>query len=149
MRLAQQHIAAAGRGILLYVRGAEGRGIGLTEKIRAYGLQDRGHDTVDANVLLGHPADARDHGLAADVLRALDVCSVALMTNNPAKCEQLEANGVRVAERLPLVAPTTPANVRYLDTKRQRMGHLLDRSEPHRHERSAAVDRGNLRRVYT
>jgi GTP cyclohydrolase II len=111
--------------VLLYVRGDEGRGIGLTEKVRAYRLQDRGYDTVEANLLLGHAADAREYRAAAEVLRDLGVRSAALMTNNPDKCEQLERHGVRVARRLPLEAPATPANVSYLRAKRARMGHLL------------------------
>lgn len=117
-------IARAERGVLLYLR-HEGRGIGLFDKIRAYALQDGGLDTVDANVALGLPVDARDYAVAAAVLRRLGVRQVRLMTNNPAKIEALTRNGIVIAERVPVEVPPNPVNLPYLRTKRRRMGHLL------------------------
>jgi len=117
-------IAAEGRGVLLYLR-QEGRGIGLTAKIRAYELQDGGLDTVEANHALGFPADARDYGVAAQILRELGVRRVRLLTNNPDKPAQLMECGIEVAERVPLRVPPTPHNERYLHTKRVKLGHLL------------------------
>ena len=113
-----------GGGILLYLR-QEGRGIGLTNKIRAYSLQDRGLDTVDANRRLGFADDERDYGHAAAMLRALGVDKVRLLTNNPAKVESLEAAGVSVSERVAHQMPANPHNADYLTTKRKRSGHLL------------------------
>lgn len=118
-------IAAEGRGLLLYLR-QEGRGIGLANKIRAYGLQDQGLDTVDANTALGLPADARDYSVAAAMLQDLGLSQVRLISNNPAKQAALQAAGVVVAARLPLRPALTPENRRYLETKRDRMGHDLD-----------------------
>ncbi|SLM88439.1 GTP cyclohydrolase II [Brevibacterium yomogidense] len=112
-------------GVVVYVRGHEGRGIGLWEKIRAYSLQEAGADTVDANLQLGHPEDARDYRAAAAILTALDVSRVRLLTNNPAKIRALEALGVEVVERIPVETTARPQNARYLDTKRTRMQHLL------------------------
>ncbi len=123
---AMRAIHTAGRGIVVYTRGHEGRGIGLVEKLRAYALQDAGRDTVDANLELGHPADARDFLPAAHVLRDLGVSRVRLMTNNPAKRQALVACGVDVAERVPLLVAPRPTNAHYLRTKRQRLGHVLD-----------------------
>ena len=120
-------IAAAGRGVLLYLR-QEGRGIGLVNKIRAYALQQQGADTVEANRLLGLPDDARDYAVAADLLRRLGVQQVRLLTNNPAKVTALEHLGIRVVERVPLHTPPNVHNEGYLKTKRQRMGHYLDSS---------------------
>jgi 3,4-dihydroxy 2-butanone 4-phosphate synthase/GTP cyclohydrolase II len=132
LREAQALIAAEGRGVLLYVRGDEGRGIGLTHKVRAYALQDQGYDTVDANIALGFPADARTYDAAAAVLADLGVRSARLLTNNPDKCAGLEAGGIRVAERVALGAHATADNLRYLSTKRDRMGHLLEPLPPAR-----------------
>ncbi len=112
-------------GVLLYLR-QEGRGIGLANKVRAYALQDRGADTIEANHRLGFGADLRDYREAAAMLRALGVRSVRLMTNNPAKLAGLRAYGVRVVERIPLVTPATPHNEHYLRTKQERAGHLLE-----------------------
>ena len=112
------------RGVVLYLR-QEGRGIGLTNKIRAYALQDQGHDTIDANRLLGFGDDERDYGMAADMLRALGVKSVRLMTNNPAKLHGLREHGTRIAGRIPLVARPNPHNAAYLATKQRRAGHRL------------------------
>lgn len=118
-------IQAAGRGVLVYLRGHEGRGIGLAAKLQAYALQDAGHDTVDANLALGLPSDARHYATATQILRQLGVRSVRLITNNPAKLAELASYGVEVAERVPLVLPPTAFNRAYLQTKRDRMGHLL------------------------
>lgn len=115
---------AGGWGVLLYLR-QEGRGIGLINKLRAYRLQDQGFDTVDANNRLGLPTEARDFPVAARMLALLGVHAIRLMTNNPAKVSALEAEGVEVAERVPHQLPPNPHNARYLDTKRDRTGHLL------------------------
>ena len=117
-------IAEAGRGVLVYERGHEGRGIGLAEKFRAYALQDRGADTVDANLRLGHPADARDFAPAARVLTGLGLRHVTLLTNNPDKVRALRAEGLRVTAQ-PLRTVPAPQNVHYLHTKQVRLGHDL------------------------
>ncbi|WP_240757674.1 GTP cyclohydrolase II [Nakamurella flava] len=116
-------VAEAGRGVVVYLRGHEGRGIGLLDKLRAYRLQDAGADTVDANLALGLPEDAREYGGAVAVLTDLGVSAVALITNNPAKTRALTGGGVRVVRRLALPAAVTPANIGYLRTKRDRMHH--------------------------
>jgi 3,4-dihydroxy 2-butanone 4-phosphate synthase/GTP cyclohydrolase II len=121
---ALEAIAAEGRGVVLYLR-HEGRGIGLYNKIRAYALQDRGMDTVDANIALGLPIDARDYAAAAWVLRQLGIRDVRLATNNPAKIDGLRAHGVNVVERVPIAIPSNPMNAGYLRAKADRMGHLL------------------------
>lgn len=121
---ALHEIAHARWGVLLYLR-QEGRGIGLINKLRAYQLQDQGFDTVDANVRLGFAIDARDFGVAARMLDLLGIKAVRLLTNNPAKVAGLEAEGIRVEERLPLALPSNPHNERYLATKRDRTGHQL------------------------
>lgn len=126
LRAALRRIAAEGRGVLLYVRGHEGRGIGLVHKLQAYQLQDQGRDTVDANLDLGLPADARDYGTGAQILYDLGVRTMRLLTNNPAKRAALEGYGLAVLERVPLPSRPQPENLRYLRTKRDRMGHLLD-----------------------
>lgn len=113
-----------GRGVLLYLR-QEGRGIGLVNKIRAYALQERGYDTVEANLALGLPEDGRDYGFAALMLRDLGVEQVELMTNNPDKIDALERHGISIIERLAVAVPARPQNVRYLRTKQAKMGHLL------------------------
>lgn len=117
-------ISQAGSGVLVYLR-QEGRGIGLLEKLRAYNLQDGGLDTVDANLELGHEADARDYSLAALILSDLGVKSVQLITNNPGKIEALENSGIQVTERVSLDIAANPDNVSYLRTKAQRMNHIL------------------------
>ncbi|MEC3957288.1 bifunctional 3,4-dihydroxy-2-butanone-4-phosphate synthase/GTP cyclohydrolase II [Nocardia sp. CDC153] len=122
-------VASAGRGVVVYLRGQEGRGIGLLNKLRAYELQDAGADTVDANVRLGLPIDARDYGAAARILTDLGVNSVHLLSNNPAKQAGLEANGVTVHTRIPLQTQPTEHNVHYLNTKRDRMSHQLPQFE--------------------
>jgi len=111
-------------GVLLYLR-QEGRGIGLTNKIRAYALQDHGHDTVEANHLLGFGDDERDYRVAAEMLGALGVRSVRLMTNNPRKLDGLRAHGIPIAGRIPIVMPATRHNAQYLMTKQKRSGHWL------------------------
>jgi 3,4-dihydroxy 2-butanone 4-phosphate synthase/GTP cyclohydrolase II len=108
------------------MRGHEGRGIGLIHKLQAYQLQDQGRDTVDANLELGLPADARDYGTGAQILVDLGIRSMRLLTNNPAKRAALEGHGLTVIGRVPLPVRPHPENVRYLRTKRDRMGHLLD-----------------------
>lgn len=120
----QRIINAAGRGLVLYLR-QEGRGIGLSNKIRAYGLQHLGHDTVDANRMLGLPDDARRYDAAAGMLEHLGVRSIRLLTNNPAKVTDLERLGVRVTGHEPVRIASNPHSARYLDTKRDRMGHWL------------------------
>lgn len=125
--LALRQITLEGAGVLIYIRGHEGRGIGLGDKIRAYALQDTGRDTVDANVELGLPVDARRYDTAAQILRHLQVKLVRLLSNNPAKIEALEAAGIGVSERVALITPSTPENSRYLSTKALRLGHLLSR----------------------
>lgn len=125
LQAALAQVAAEGRGVVLYLRGHEGRGIGLTHKLRAYELQDNGRDTVDANLDLGLPADARDYGTGAQILAELGVKELLLMTNNPAKLAGLEGYGLRVVDRVSLPVAPHPENLRYLRTKRDRMGHAL------------------------
>jgi 3,4-dihydroxy 2-butanone 4-phosphate synthase/GTP cyclohydrolase II len=122
---ALQRIVAEGRGVVVYLRGHEGRGIGLVAKLQAYQLQDGGRDTVDANLELGLPADARHYGAATQILRDLGVQSVRLLTNNPAKTTGLEEYGVTVTERVRLTPRPNDHNLAYLLTKRDRMGHDL------------------------
>ena len=119
-----QRIAEAGQGLLVYLR-QEGRGIGLLEKIRAYNLQDAGHDTVDANLLLGHQADERDYTVAVHILEDLGIKSVQLITNNPVKINALEEAGIKVNNRVKLDNFVNSENSRYLLTKAQRMNHML------------------------
>jgi len=118
-------VAAEGRGIVLYMRGHEGRGIGLAHKLQAYQLQDGGADTVDANLELGLPADARDYGTGAQILTDLGVRSMRLLTNNPTKRAGLEGYGLEILSRVALPVHATSQNLRYLETKRDRMGHDL------------------------
>jgi 3,4-dihydroxy 2-butanone 4-phosphate synthase/GTP cyclohydrolase II len=125
LEAAMTAIAAEGRGVVLYLGGHEGRGIGLLSKLRAYELQDAGADTVDANLELGFPVDARDFSVAAQLLSDLEVKSVRLLTNNPAKVSGLVAHGVGV-EPVPLPPVATPYNLRYLAAKRDRLGHTID-----------------------
>ena len=119
-------IGKEGRGVILYIRGHEGRAIGITHKLRAYELQDRGRDTVEANIELGFPADQRDYGIGAQILYDLGVRSMRLLTNNPEKRAGLEGHGLTIRERLPLQTEPTPQNVGYLRAKREKLGHLLD-----------------------
>src|SRR5947199_8502081 len=123
---ALQKVAEEDRGAVVYLRGHEGRGIGIGHKIRAYRLQDEGHDTVDANLQLGLPADSREYGIGAQILADLGITTMKLMTNNPAKLGGLEGFGLEIVERVPLQIEPNPHNEHYLRTKRERMGHLLD-----------------------
>jgi 3,4-dihydroxy 2-butanone 4-phosphate synthase/GTP cyclohydrolase II len=123
--LALQMIAEEGCGAVVYLRGHEGRGIGILEKIHAYRLQDEGFDTVDANLELGHPVDRRDYGAGMQILRDLGIRRLRLLSNNPAKRAGLEGYGLEVVDRIPLVTERTPENARYLETKQSRLGHLL------------------------
>jgi len=126
LQAALRRVAEEGRGVVLYIRGHEGRGIGLLHKLQAYQLQDQGRDTVDANLELGLPADARDYGTGAQILVDLGIRTMRLLTNNPAKRAGLEGYGLAVIGRESLPVRAHPENVRYLRTKRDRMGHLLD-----------------------
>ena len=123
LQAAMAAVADEGRGVVLYLRGHEGRGIGLLHKLQAYQLQDTGRDTVDANLDLGLPADARDYGIGAQILTDLGVRSMRLLSNNPAKRAGLEGYGLSIAERVPLVVAPNEHNARYLATKAARMGH--------------------------
>lgn len=127
---AMELIAQEGRGIIVYLR-QEGRGIGLLDKLRAYNLQDQGYDTVEANLALGHQADERDYDIGVAILRDLGVRSVRLLTNNPSKIEALESSGMPVVQRVPVVAPIHAENKRYIETKVQRMHHLINLSHFH------------------
>jgi 3,4-dihydroxy 2-butanone 4-phosphate synthase/GTP cyclohydrolase II len=118
-------IEGEGSGVVIYLRGHEGRGIGLGHKIRAYRLQEQGHDTVDANLELGLPVDTREYGIGAQMLVDLGVTTMRLMTNNPVKYGGLEGFGLDITERVPLEPSPNPENIEYLRTKRERMGHLL------------------------
>tara|TARA_B100000965_G_scaffold93522_1_gene76337 strand:+ start:834 stop:1487 length:654 start_codon:yes stop_codon:yes gene_type:complete len=124
LEAAMKMIQEVGWGCLVYLR-QEGRGIGLHAKIQAYNLQDRGADTLEANLMLGHPADARDYGIASEILDAVGIARVNLMTNNPDKVDQLSEYGINVVERKPLVAGVGESNVDYLSTKARKMGHKI------------------------
>jgi 3,4-dihydroxy 2-butanone 4-phosphate synthase/GTP cyclohydrolase II len=127
LRASLEQISAEGCGVLVYLRGHEGRGIGIAYKLQAYALQDLGLDTVDANVRLGLPVDSREYGVGAQILTELGVSSMRLMTNNPAKRAGLEGFGLTIAERVPIRTKSTDENRRYLETKRDRLGHFFDR----------------------
>jgi len=124
LKEAMRMIQDVGWGCLVYLR-QEGRGIGLNAKIQAYNLQDRGADTLEANLMLGHPADARDYGIASEILNSVGIEKVNLMTNNPDKVEQLYECGIDVVERMGIVAGVGEGNVDYLSTKAKRMGHKI------------------------
>jgi 3,4-dihydroxy 2-butanone 4-phosphate synthase / GTP cyclohydrolase II len=119
-------IAAEGAGVVVYLRGHEGRGIGLGHKIRAYALQEEGKDTVDANLELGLPVDSREYGIGSQILVDLGVTNMRLMTNNPSKYGGLEGFGLNIVERVPIESKPTEFNIDYLRTKRERLGHLLE-----------------------
>lgn len=123
---ALKKIADDGLGVLVYLRGHEGRGIGIGHKLRAYSLQEDGRDTVEANLELGLPVDSREYGIGAQILVDLGITTMRLMTNNPAKYGGLEGFGLTVTERVPVVSQPNPENIAYLRTKRERMGHLLE-----------------------
>jgi GTP cyclohydrolase II len=125
LQAALDRVTTSPNGILIYLPFQEGRGIGLVNKIRAYALQDQGYDTVDANVAIGAPIEARDYDLAAHILFDLGFPEIKLLTNNPAKVEALRAEGVDVLEQLPLIVKPSPYNTRYLATKKERMAHKL------------------------
>jgi 3,4-dihydroxy 2-butanone 4-phosphate synthase/GTP cyclohydrolase II len=126
LHAAMQRVAAEGVGVVVYLRGHEGRGIGLAQKLRAYQLQDGGLDTVDANLELGLPVDSREYGIGAQILVDLGVTTMRLLTNNPRKRGGLEGFGLKITSRESIQTVPNPENIRYLETKRQRMGHLLD-----------------------
>lgn len=125
LNAALERISTTPNGLLLYLPYHEGRGIGLFKKIRAYALQDKGFDTVDANLEIGAPVDARDYEQAAEILHDLGFTRIRLMTNNPDKIEALEQAGIEVMERVPLVVEASAHNKRYLDTKKKRLSHKL------------------------
>jgi 3,4-dihydroxy 2-butanone 4-phosphate synthase/GTP cyclohydrolase II len=128
LRKSMEMIAAEGKGVIVYMK-QEGRGIGLANKLRAYELQDQGLDTVEANEKLGFPSDLRDYGMGAQILRDLGVSKMRLLTNNPRKIVGLEGYGLEVVARVPIEIPPNPCNVRYLTTKRDKMGHILGELE--------------------
>lgn len=126
LEAALEAVATEGAGVVVYLRGQEGRGIGLAHKLRAYSLQESGVDTVDANIRLGLPVDSREYGIGAQILEDLGVGAMRLLTNNPAKYGGLEGFGLNIVERVPLVPKVNPENLEYLRTKRDKLGHLLD-----------------------
>jgi 3,4-dihydroxy 2-butanone 4-phosphate synthase/GTP cyclohydrolase II len=126
LREAMRRVAEEGQGVIVYIRGHEGRGIGLRHKIEAYALQDLGLDTVEANVELGFAPDRRDYGVGAQILVDLGITTMRLLTNNPTKRAGLEGYGLEIVDRLPLQSAPTSENIRYLSTKKEKLGHLLD-----------------------
>jgi 3,4-dihydroxy 2-butanone 4-phosphate synthase/GTP cyclohydrolase II len=126
LEVALEMIAAAGLGVVVYLRGHEGRGIGLAHKLRAYTLQDEGADTVDANLALGLPVDNREYGIGAQILVDLGITTMRLITNNPAKYGGLEGYGLQIVERVGVQSRPNPENIAYLRTKKRRLGHLLE-----------------------
>ena len=120
-----QHIEKAGKGVIIYMRGHEGRGIGLHGKIMAYKLQEQGLDTVEANLKLGFPMDLRDYGIGAQIIYDLGVRKIRLMTNNPRKVIGLEGHKLQIIEQVPVKSQPKPENARYLETKKKKMGHKL------------------------
>jgi 3,4-dihydroxy 2-butanone 4-phosphate synthase/GTP cyclohydrolase II len=126
LEAALRQVDAAGLGVVVYLRGHEGRGIGIGHKLRAYSLQEQGLDTLDANLELGLPVDSREYGIGAQILVDLGITTMRLLTNNPAKYGGLEGFGLEIVERVPLQATPNPENIAYLRTKKTRMGHLLE-----------------------
>lgn len=129
LHLVLHAIASEGAGVVIYEH-QEGRGIGLMEKLRAYALQDQGLDTIEANLQLGHPVDLRDYQLAVHILQFLEISSLRFMTNNPDKIGAVLAAGIRITERLSADVPGTPHSARYLNVKRERLGHLSNPEDP-------------------
>jgi len=125
LHAAMEMMAEEGRGVILYIRHQEGRGIGLLDKLHAYNLQDKGMDTVEANEALGHPPDKRDYGIGSQILYDLGLRKIRLLTNNPKKIYGLEGFGLEVVERVPIRVQSNPHNERYLKTKKDKLGHLL------------------------
>jgi 3,4-dihydroxy 2-butanone 4-phosphate synthase/GTP cyclohydrolase II len=121
-------IQKVGKGVIVYMR-QEGRGIGFLNKMRAYALQDKGRDTVEANEDLGFAADLRDYGIGAQILRDLGIAKIKLLTNNPKKIIGLEAYGLEIVERISIEVPPKPQNLRYLSTKKARFGHMLNMTD--------------------
>ncbi|AES63488.1 putative GTP cyclohydrolase II, 3,4-dihydroxy-2-butanone-4-phosphate synthase [Medicago truncatula] len=144
LALAMEQIEAAGRGVLVYLRGHEGRGIGLGHKLRAYNLQDDGRDTVEANEELGLPVDSREYGIGAQILRDLGVQSMKLMTNNPTKYVGLKGYGLTVSGRIPLLTLITSENKRYLETKRTKMGHVYGMELNNGNGKTNTVEESNV-----
>lgn len=144
LALAMEQIEAAGRGVLVYLRGHEGRGIGLGHKLRAYNLQDDGRDTVEANEELGLPVDSREYGIGAQILRDLGVKSMKLMTNNPTKYVGLKGYGLTVSGRIPLLTLITSENKRYLETKRVKMGHVYGMELNNGNGKTNTVEESNV-----
>ncbi|MBV8983860.1 MAG: bifunctional 3,4-dihydroxy-2-butanone-4-phosphate synthase/GTP cyclohydrolase II, partial [Acidimicrobiia bacterium] len=126
LEAALRQVDAEGLGVVVYLRGHEGRGIGIGHKLRAYSLQEQGLDTLDANLELGFPVDSREYGIGAQILVDLGITTMRLLTNNPAKYGGLEGFGLEIVERVPLQAVPNPENIAYLRTKKTRMGHLLE-----------------------
>ena len=126
LEAAMQMVAESGAGVVVYLRGHEGRGIGLGHKLRAYELQEQGRDTVDANVELGLPIDSREYGIGAQILVDLGLSRIKLLTNNPAKYGGIQGFGLEIVERVGIATPATPEHLAYLTTKRERMGHHFD-----------------------
>lgn len=131
LQMALAKIADEGKGVVVYLRGQEGRGIGLGHKLNAYTLQDQGLDTVEANIELGLPIDSREYGIGAQILADLGLSTIRLMTNNPAKYGGLAGYGLTITERVPLPPFTTKDNINYLKTKQQKLGHQIDLEEPY------------------
>jgi 3,4-dihydroxy 2-butanone 4-phosphate synthase/GTP cyclohydrolase II len=129
--MAMELIAKEGRGVILYMR-QEGRGIGLHNKIKAYALQDKGLDTVEANVKLGFAPDLRDYGIGAQILADLGLHRIRFLTNNPKKIIGLESYGLEIAEQVPIICPPNPYNIEYLETKEKKLGHHLGIANSHK-----------------
>jgi 3,4-dihydroxy 2-butanone 4-phosphate synthase/GTP cyclohydrolase II len=128
IEMALQRMAKEDRGVFLYMR-QEGRGIGFHNKLCAYALQDQGMDTVEANIALGFAPDLRDYGVGAQILADIGLHNIRLLTNNPKKVVGLESYGIKIVETIPLIAPATPYNIRYLETKQKKLGHILNLKE--------------------